>query len=92
MGTQAFSQDVLETRNQKDSAVPMNVIAAKVINDKSVKKTHVKKKYKSKKKKNPIPGNKLESRLTPAEKEKIKQQENKPRRGVTNLPNERTAK
>ena len=36
---------------------------------------------------------KLESILTPEQKEKMKQmKENKPRRGVTNMPNERTAK
>jgi periplasmic protein CpxP/Spy len=36
---------------------------------------------------------KLEAILTPEQKEKMKQtKENKPRRGVTNMPNERTAK
>ena len=36
---------------------------------------------------------KLEAILTPEQKEKLKQEnENKPRRGVTNRPNERTAK
>ena len=36
---------------------------------------------------------KLESILTPEQKERMKQmRENKPRRGVTNMPNERTAK
>lgn len=36
---------------------------------------------------------KLEAILTPEQKEKIKQaKENMPRRGVTNMPNERTAK
>ncbi|HEV8080915.1 MAG TPA: hypothetical protein VGP43_09395 [Chitinophagaceae bacterium] len=35
----------------------------------------------------------LQAMLTPEQKERIKQiQNNKPRRGVTNLPNERTAK
>ena len=36
---------------------------------------------------------KLEAILTPEQKEKMKQaKDNKPRRGVTNMPNERTAK
>lgn len=36
---------------------------------------------------------KLESILTPEQKQKLKQmQENQPHRGVTNMPNERTAK
>lgn len=88
--SRSYSQEVL---NQKDSAISMNVIPSKVVNyDKAVNKSPAKKKYKYKKKKKPATVNKLESRLTPEEKEKIKQQENKPRRGVTNLPNERTAK
>ena len=35
---------------------------------------------------------KLETILTPEQKEKMKANENKPHRGVTNMPNERTAK
>ena len=35
---------------------------------------------------------KLEAILTPEQKAKMKKTENKPRRGVTNMPNERTAK
>lgn len=87
--TSSYSQEV---QYQKDSAISMNVIPSKVVNYDKAKKTQATKKYKYKKKKKAVSANKLESKLTPAEKEKIKQQENKPRRGVTNLPNERTAK
>lgn len=87
--TPSFSQ---VEKNQKDSAVSQNVIRGKVVNyDKNENNIQPKKKYKYKKKKKPVTP-KLESKLTKEEKEKIKRQENNPRRGVTNLPNERTAK
>lgn len=98
----SFSQE--EVRYQKDSALPVNVTPVGKIKhlDLGKQQTPVKK-YKSKKGKKVIfksntsikdeKKDQLEAILTPEQKEKIKQtKDNKPRRGVTTMPNERTAK
>jgi uncharacterized protein YbbC (DUF1343 family) len=115
----SFSQEKeIQPVNQRDSAVPVNVIPVKKVKTIGLtmgQKKEVKKYKRSNKAKKVVIKNnkalteqqkkeqlaqlknedqrKLEAILTPEQKEKMKQsKENKPRRGVTNMPNERTAK
>ena len=88
-----FSQE-LPTRNQRDSSVPVNVQVkpaerVKKVELSAIQKKQVKK-YKRSRKKTVI---KTTSSLSPEQKKKmIENNKVEPRRGVTNLPNERTAK
>lgn len=117
-GLTVFSQEQIEVKYQKDSAIPMNVVKVNKIKTldlthqqkKEVKKYHKAQKIKialikkntsltTTQKKDQMEQmkkekyDKLEAILTPEQKEKIKQNKiDTPRRGVTNMPNERTAK
>ena len=89
----AFSQE-LPVRNQRDSSVPVKVtvVPAERIKNIELSKTPKKqvKKYKKTRKKVVIKSN---TSLTPEQKKKIIENNKvEPRRGVTNLPNERTTK
>lgn len=99
-----FSQEKeLPVLYQKDSAVPMrgeHMTHVKIQKQKAKDKSkqnnllHTPAKNKIKLKPSQIhKTDKLETIITPAEKEKLKEKKNNtPRRGVTNMPNERTAK
>jgi hypothetical protein len=105
-GLSSYSQEKeLPVLYQKDLALPIDIIPTdklKVVDlskqNKPIKKVKSKTKKYNKTYKKPSASTlskeqKLEAKLTPEQKEKIKNaKENKPRRGVTTMPNERTAK
>ena len=95
MSFKTYSQEKeLPVLYQKDSAVPMNGEHITHLKIKKQKGIHPPSKTKIKSKHTQVhKTDKLETIITPAEKEKLKEKKNNtPRRGVTNMPNERTAK